>query len=806
MNLLAQDLRYSLRLLLKRPGFTFVAVITLALGIGANTAIFSVVNAVLIRPLPYRQPERLVKVWPQHAPTSVSKAEMVEIREHSQSFDDLAAYSGWSFTLTGGDEPAKLSGARTTASFFALLGVDAELGRTFLADEDQPGHDHVVLLSHGLWQSRFGSDPNIIGQSVTIDGDRHAVVGVLRPGFKFPDNQFPKFNLELIVPAPLDPNDQNDFVAHYLNLVGRLQAGVTVEQAQSEVAAIIHNARAKFARAPDDYGLRAGVTPLQEEMVGDTRSTLLILLGAVGFVLLIACANVANLHLARTTARRREIAIRAALGARRGRIVRQLLTESVLLAIVGGAAGVLLALWGIDLLVALLPGEVPRLNTIGIDGRVLGFSLGLSLLTGVLFGLAPALQASKPDLQAALKEGGKAATAGAGRRLRGLLVVAEVALALMLVIGAGLLIKSFWRRQQVDPGFKAQNVLSLQVAPPASAYEKAERKRVFYRQVIERVAALPGVQAVGGIHLLPMGGSNWNPDVRVEDHPLDDGTEPPAVDWRLVTPGYFEALRIPLVRGRLFTEADREKAAPVAIVNATLAQRYWPNEDPVGKRIRSGFEGKEWVPIVGVVGDVKEQGLDTPTHLEMYRPYSQAPFPSAMTLMVRTDAEPSALASAIRNEVWAVDKDVPLADIQPLARVVSQSLAGPRSTTLLLAVFAGVALLLGAIGIYGVVAYGVAQRTQEIGIRMALGASSGDVLRLVVGQGMRLTVAGLALGTGGALATTRWLASLLFGTSATDALTFASVALLLALVALAACYVPARRAAKVDPMVALRYE
>jgi predicted permease len=806
MNTLWQDLRYSLRLLLKRPGFTLVAVITLALGIGANTAIFSVVNAVLIRPLPFKQSERLVKVWPQQAQTSVSKAEMVEIREHSQSFADLAAYSGWSFTLTGGDEPAKLSGARTTATFFSLLGVDAELGRTFLPDEDQPDRSHVVMLSHGLWQSRFGADQNIIGQAITIDGESHTVVGVLRPDFKFPDNQFPKFNLELIVPAPLDPNDGNDFSAHYLNLVGRLQPGVTVEQAQSEVASIIHNARAKFARAPDNYGLQASVTGLQEEMIGDTRSTLLILLGAVGFVLLIACANVANLHLARTTARRREIAIRTALGARRGRIVRQLLTESVLLALAGGAAGVLLALWGIDLLVALLPAEVPRLNAIGIDGRVLGFSLGLSMLTGVLFGLAPALQASKPDLQAALKEGGKTSTTGAGRRLRNLLVVAEVALALMLVIGAGLLIKSFWRRQQVDPGFKAQNVLSLQVAPPSAAYKDNSRKRVFYRQVIERIAALPGVSAVGGIHLLPMGGSNWNPDIRVEDHPLPDGEELPSVDWRLITPGYFQAMRIPLIKGRFFTEADHEKTASVAIINETLARAYWPNEDPIGKRIRSGFEGKEWVPIVGVVGDVKEQSLDTPTHLEMYRPYEQSPFMPFMTLMVRTDADPAALAAVIRNEVWAIDKDVPLADIQPLAQVVSESISRPRSTMLLLAVFAGVALLLGSIGIYGVIAYAVAQRTQEIGIRMALGASSRDVLRMVIGQGMRLILAGVALGIGGALAATRALESLLFGVSATDALTFAVVALLLALVALLACWIPARRAAKVDPMVALRYE
>jgi putative ABC transport system permease protein len=799
-------MRYGVRILLKRPGFTLVAVITLALGIGANTAIFSVINAVLLRPLPYKQPDRLVKVWPQKPHVSASKAEMGAIKEHNQSFADLAAYSGWSFTLTGGNEPAKLSGARTTATFFSLLGVEAELGRTFLPDEDQPDRSRVAMLSHGLWQSRFGADQNIIGQAILIDGESHTIVGVLPPDFKFPDSQFAKFNLELVVPAPLDPGDKNDYTAGYLNVVGQLAPGVTPEQAQAEVVSIIHNSREKFGRVPDNFGQLASVKPLQEEMIGDTRPTLLILLGAVAFVLLIACANVANLYLARTTARRREIAIRAALGARRRRIIGQLLTESVLLAVAGGAAGVLLALWGIDLLVALLPAEVPRLNVIDLDGRVLGFSLGLSLLTGVLFGLAPALQASSPDLQAALKEGGKSVTSSGGRRVRNLLVVAEVALAMMLVIGAGLLIKSFWRRQQVDPGFKAENVLSLQVAPPSAAYEKGERKRALYRQVLERISTLPGVKAVGGIHLLPMGGSNWNPDIQVEDHPVSDGEEPPSVDWRLITPGYFQAMGIPLIRGRFFTEADREKAASVAIINETLSQRYWPNEDPLGKRVRSGFEGKEWVPIVGVVADVKEQGLDVPTHLELYRPYDQAPYPSAMTLMVQTDADPTALASAIRSEVLAVDKDVPLSDVQPLARVVSKSLTRPRSTMLLLAIFAGVALLLGSIGIYGVVAYGVAQRTQEIGIRMALGASSRDVLRMVLGQGMTLILAGVAIGLGCAVAATRALESLLFGVSAIDPFTFAAVSVLLTGVALVACLAPARRAMKVDPMVALRYE
>jgi predicted permease len=793
-------------MLRRHPGFTLVAALTLALGIGANTAIFSVVNAVLLKPLPFRQSEQLVKVWPEKIRTSVSKAEFVEIRNNSQSFADLAAYSGWSFTLTGRDEPAKLSGARTTATFFSLLGVRAALGRTFLPEEDRADRSHVALLSYGTWESRFGADPNIVGQSVTIDGESHTIVGVLPADFRFPDKEFPKFELELIVPAPIDPTDDEDFTAGYLNVLGRLKQGVTPGQAQAELINIARNARVKFPHMPDDYGQQANVLTLQKELVGETNQMLLILLGAVGIVLLIACANVANLQLARTTARNREIAIRTALGAARGRVVRQLLTESVLLSLLGGAAGVVLAMWGIAVLVSLLPAEVPRLNNIGIDLRVLSFSLGLSVVTGMLFGLAPALSSSKIDLQLALKESGSPAMTGMGGRLRSLLIVAEVSLALMLVIGAGLLVKSFWRLQQVDPGFKAENVLSLQLAPPSTAYAEGDRKRVFYREIMDRVRALPGVKAAGAIHLLPMGGSNWNPNLRVEDHPLPEGTALPSVDWRLITPGYFQAMGIRLIRGRYFTEDDNEKALAVAIVNETLARRYWPGEDPIGKRIRGGFEGKEWVPIVGVVSDVKEQGLDLPTHLEMYRPFAQSPLTSSLTLMVRTDTEPSALAAAIRNEVWAIDRNVPIADVQPLAQVVSESVNARRQTMLMLASFAGVALLLGAVGIYGVVTYSVNQRTHEIGVRMALGATSRDVLRLIVGQGMRVILTGVALGLVGAYLASRALEQLLFGVSATDPLTFAGVTLLLVVVAFLACLIPARRATRVDPMEALRYE
>ena len=800
-----QDLRYGARMLLKNPGVTAVAVITLALGIGATTAIFSVVNAVLLRSLPFQQPDRLVKVWTQKPPTTVSKAEFVEIRNNNHSFDDLAAYSGWSFTLTGRDEPAKLDGARTTATFFSLLGVKAALGRTFLPDEDQPGHSDVVLLSYGSWESRFGSDQNIVGQKITVDGVNLTIVGVLPRDFKFPDNGVSKLGRELIVPAPLDPRDENDFTAGYLNVIGRLKQVVTPEQAQAEVITIASNARVKFPRSPDNYGLAAVVRPLQQELVGDTRLLILVLLGAVGFVLLIACANVANLQLARTTARKREIATRVALGAGRERVIRQLLTESVMLSMLGAVVGVPLALWGIDLLISFLPAEMPRLNEIRLDLRIFGFAFGLSLLTGMLVGLAPALQISKADLQTALKESGRG-TAGAGGRFRNALVVAEVSLTLMLLIGAGLLLKSFWRLRQVDPGFKAENVLSMQLAPPVTVYSEAPRKRAFYGQVIERIKSLPGVNAVGAIHLLPMGGRNWNPKLTVEDHPLPPGAELPSVDWRLITPGYFQAMGIRLVKGRWFTESDNEKAPKVAVINETLARKYWPNDDPIEKQIKSGFEGKNWASIVGVVGDVKEQGLELPTHLEMYRPYEQVSFPSSLILMVRTEADPTALAVAIRKEVWSVDKDVPIADLQPLTQVISESLAARRSTMLLLAAFAGLALLLGAVGIYGVMSYAVTQRTNEIGIRMALGAQTRDVLKLVVRNGMTLTLIGVGVGLAGALALTRLMTSLLFGVAPTDAATFMTVSVGLIVVALLACYLPARRATKVDPLVALRYE
>ncbi len=806
---LLRDLHFGWRSLAKTPGFTAIALLTLALGIGANTAIFSIINAVVLQPLPYPASERLVKIWPEKKVTSISKKDFLEFKNAAASFDDIAAYSGWGFTITGNGDPARLDGARTTSTLFSLLGVNAIVGRTFLPEEDQPGHDKVALLSYGLWQSRFGGDRRIVGESITIDGESRTVIGVMPQGFNFPGGR----TSDLWLPATLDPRDKDDFAAGYLTLLGRLKTGVTTAQAQAEIAAIARQLRAQNSTLPAEYGGNARVISLQTDMVGEMRTTLFILLGTVALLLLIACANVANLQLARTSTRQRELAIRAALGASRGRIVRQLLTESCLLAFLGGLAGLLVAWVGLDLLLALVPAETPRLSEIAISRPVLFFSLGISLLAGVLFGLAPALQISRPDLQAPLKEGGRVSADGiGGRRLRSSLVVLEIALALMLVTSSGLLIKSFWRLQHVDPGFDPSQVLSFQLSPPDFAGDNSEtagaaRARSYYRQVLERLQALPEVESVGGIHLLPMGDSNWDPGLRIEDRPLPAGKSHGTVNWRLVTSDYFGTMKIPLLRGRVFTEGDNETGDRVAIINAALARKYWPNESPLGKRIGSGFEGKgNWATVVGVVGDIKQQALGVETVPEMYRPFFQHPSLPPLTLMVRTSSAPNALAASIRSAVWSIDKNVPITDLQPMTDVVAHSIAQSRSSMFMLSAFAGIGLLLGLIGIYGVISYSVAQRTQEIGLRMALGAQPNDVLRLVIGQGLKLTLFGVAAGVAGALAVTRLLSSLLFGVSATDPAIFALIAGLLSIAALLACYFPARRAMRVNPIVALRCE
>lgn len=807
LETILQDTRYGLRALTKNRAFTLAAVLTLALGIGATTAIFSIIHAVVLRPLPFADPDRLVILWPVKQKTSSSKADYVELKKEARSFDDIAAYSGWGFTVTGGGEPVKLDGARASSNLFSVLGVGAARGRTFLPSEEQPGGDKVAVLSHGLWQSRFGADETIVGQRIAINGEDHTVVGVMPRGFNFPVG----VSRDLWVPATLDPAKEDDYGAAYLTLIGRLKRGVSANEAQAEIASLSGLAGRRKPGAANDHGRDAKVNSLQAETAANARPTLLILLGAVGLVLLIACANVANLQLARTAGRQKEFAIRAALGARRARLVRQLLTESLLLSVLGGAAGLVVAYWGLDLLLALFPADTPRLNEVAISRQVLGFALGVSLAAGAIFGLAPALQAAAPNLEPFLREGGRGSAGGAGGRLRSLLVVSEVALALMLIVSAGLMIKSFWRLQQVDPGFEVGNVLSFQLSPPPFAPpgspEGPARARVYYRQALERLATLPGVESVGGIHLLPMGDSNWNPGLRVEDRPAPAGAESGSVNWRLVTPDYFRTMNVPLLKGRAFNHADNERGAAVAIVNETLARKYWPGEDPLGRRISTGFEGKDkWATVVGVVGDVKQQGLGAQTEPEMYRPYEQHASLPPMTVMVRAAADPAALASSVRSAVWSVDKNVPVDDMQPMAEVVARSISRPRSTTLVLAAFAGVALALGVVGIYGVVSYAVTQRTQEIGVRIALGAREADVIKLVVGHGLRLVAAGIGIGLAGSLAVTHLMSGLLFGVTATDPATYVSVAALLTVVALLACYVPARRAAKVDPLVALRAE
>jgi len=805
LETLMQDVRYGIRMLRKNPGFAAVAVLTLALGIGASTAIFTVINAVMLRPLPYAHPERLAMLWPQQPMVSVSKAEFAEFRKQSRSFETVAVFTGWSFTITGKGEPEELPGARATTSLFATLGVRPLLGRTFLPEEDQAGHSRVAVLSYGLWQRRFGSDPSVIGQAATIDGISDTVVGVMPPGFAFPTR-----SAQLWLPAPLDPTDRNDYSAHYLMMIGRLKERVLLKQAQNELRTIARRLHQDDPKDyADNYGRDATAVTLLDHLLGDAPRALLVLLGAVGFVLLIACANVAGLLVARSTGRNKELAIRSALGASRGRVARQLLVESLLLALAGDAAGVLFGAWGLRALIAALPADTPRLSEISLDGRVLCFSLGITLITGVLFGLAPVIQASRQDVNASLKDSGRSTNAApAPRWLRGILAASQVALALVLVIGAALMIRSFSRLSHVDPGLNPGHLLSLRVSPPDSLYPGAdfEHKRAFYHQILEQIRGLPGVESVGAIHLLPFGDSNWNPSLEIAGRPVA-AAGLPEVDWRLVTPYYFRTVGTPLLRGRFLTPSDQENTEPVTLINSTMARRFWPGEDPIGEHVRTGFDGKDtWVTIVGVVGDVKDHGLGVETRPQMYRPYDQRPWATSVTVMVRASLDPLQLANTVRHKVWAVDKNVPVSDVQTMERVISGSVAEPRFHTLLLSMFSATALMLAAVGIYGTMSYAVVSRTHEIGLRMALGAGKTEVLRMVIGRALTLALMGVATGLVMAVGLTRLMSGLLYGVRPTDPATFGGVAILLTAVSILASYIPARRAMGVDPTVALRHK
>jgi putative ABC transport system permease protein len=815
MTNLAQDLKYALRVLRKSPGFTAAAVVVLALGIGANTAIFSVVNAVLLRPLPYQDSSRLVQVW--HVPPpksfpgmtrfSVSAANYVDWEKQNHIFEQMAIYSFASLNLTGGDQPEVLQGASVSPDFFSALRSQPLLGRTFVPDEDHPGHDHVVVLSHSLWKSRFAGNPNIVGQDIDFDGQHYTVLGVMKPDFRFPD--WARFW------TPMAWTDEQRAVRgeHHFLVIARLKPGVALPQAQAEMDTISTRLAQQYPE--DDKGWGAVVVPLREEMVGDVRPALLILLGAVAFVLLIACANVANLTLAKTFARRKEIAIRAALGASRARVLQQSLAETVVLSLAGGALGLLLANAGTSIITNFLSSSLPRSAEIGLDAWVLAFTLVISLLTGIVAGLAPAFRLTNTDLNETLKQGsGRGGSDSGGTRVRSLLVVSEVALSLVLLVGAGLMIRSLWMLRAVNPGFDPSNVVTMTVVVPRTKFSFPLQQVQFFEAALTRIRALPGVDSAGVIDDLPLNGDGSHQPIVIEGRPVTQMSEQPEVDVRLISPGYTHALHVPLRRGREFNAADTADRQPVVLISETLAQRFWPNEDPIGRHLTMTFSSAKPSEIIGIVGDVKQDGLDVSAPAAtLYVPLSQLSLPSIgswnsfpMSLVVRAISHPASLVSTVTNAIHEVDRQTPVVEVATMDQLMTNSVSQRRFNMLLFAAFAGLAVLLAAVGIYSVLAYAVRRRVREIGIRMALGAQISDVLRLVVVEGMTPTLIGMAIGVAGALALGRVLSTLIYGVQASDPLTFVGVSAILAVVALLASLIPAFRATRVEPIKALREE
>ena len=794
------DLRYGARLLFRSPSVTAIAVLALALGIGANTAIFSVVSAVLLRPLPFRQPDRLVTIRIENQQRNIRTAfgpyaDIAEWRQQARSFESLAAYSPVSVNLTTSGEPERVSIWKVNAGFFRLLGAGMVLGRDFRPDEDQPGAAGVAILSYVLWQRRFASDPGLLGKPLLLNGVPYTVIGILPRGFRVEDQ-----TVELY--APLALSTARAGMQFSCGLYGRLKPGISVERAQAEMDTIVPRVEKQFPRPIN--GWRAHVWGLREFMVRDVRLNLIVLWAAVALVLLIACANVANLLLARAGARQREIGIRAALGAGRARVVRQLLTESVLLALLGAVFGLVLAYWGVAALSAVATESYPMLKQSRLDLPVLGFTAAIAIATGLLFGVAPALAASRADLQATLKEGGRGSSAGWGnRRLRGLLVVGEVAVALLLMIGASLMIRSLLKLQDLNPGFDPEGVLTASVNLPPAKYAN-NSAAAFFQRLEQRLAAMPGVTAAGTTTVLPLSGTNTGVGLLIEGRPVSGPSDVPILWARIVSPAYFQAMRIPLRKGRVFDERDTESAQRVIIVNETMARRFWPGQDPIGKRVGSGAP-KDWMPVVGVVSDVRHMSLAQEPDVEIYFPFAQRP-QTAMKVAVRTASDPLRFAPSLRRAVLELDPDQPVSRVASMEQNLMDSLAPKRLSTFLLGIFAALALALATIGIYGVISYSVACRKHEIGVRMALGARRGDVLRMVVAQGTELALLGVTAGLAASFGLTRVIRSLLFEVKATDPLVFAGVAILLTAVAALASYIPARRAARVDPMIALRYE
>ncbi len=802
MEQLIKDIRFGVRSFLKRPGFLVIAIATLAIGIGGTTAMFTVVNSVLLWPLPFPEPERLV-LFEANNPkqgitvSNMSVLDVADWRQQSQSFEQIAAFSSGGSLLSAGDETERVRAAGVTAEFFPVLRTNPTHGRTFLPEDMHENSPGVVLISHALWQRRFGGTADVVNSTVIVGGQSCAIVGIMPPGFDYPADA------ELWAPLALNPaTEPRD--NRYLSVVGRLKPNASMSQAQIELDTINQRLAQSYVETNSGWGVR--LTELRERMVRNLRPSLLILLGAVGFVLLIACANVANLLLARAAARQKEIALRMAIGASRSRVVRQLLTESVLLSVVSGLLGFALSIWLIKLLIAITPPNTPRMDEIGIDMRVFAFTLTVTVLSGILFGLFPALQTSRPNLNEMLKDTGARGSESGGRnRVGSLLIVSEIALSFVLLAGAGLLIKSFINLRQIDPGFNGDNVLVVRVTLPPGKYASGAPRAQIYRHLMDRVKATPGVLSAGAVLSLPLGGDAFNlgRGVLPEGRPASPDEQKNAQHLP-VTPDYFQTLQIPVKAGRVFTDQDDLNSTKVVIINEKLAHELWPGENPVGKRFSIWRDEKFSREVVGVVGDTKGNSLDTEAGTQMYVPYAQDPTWSAMSLVVRTASEPSAFASSVREALRAVDKAVPTYNVRTMDDVVSTSAAPRRVPMLLLSVFAGVAMLLAMLGIYGVTSYYVTQRTHEIGVRMALGAQVLDVLKLILTRGMLLAVVGIGIGFGGAIAVTRYMTTLLFGVKPLDVITFAGVALVLMAVVFIACLVPARRAAKIDPLEALR--
>lgn len=803
MGTVFQDVVYGFRMLLKNPGLTIAAILTLSIGIGANSVIFSGVNAILLRPLPYQHPDQLVMIWEKQPRLNiqegkVSYPDFLDWKRQSQLTQNMAMFSSWGFTLTGVAEPEHLKGAVVSADFFPVLKVKPELGRTFLSEEDQPGAGPSVVLSHKLWQQRFAANRNVIGQPVTLNDKGYTVIGVMPADFEFVPLK------DVGIWAPIGAVAGNDVIenrGYRVNnqVIARLKNGVTPQQAQAEIVSVARRLEEQY---PDtNAGVSASVIGLHEQIVGNVRTVLLIIFAAVTSVLLIACVNIANLLLARSAVRNTEMAVRVALGASRGRIIRQLLTESVLLALIGGTIGLLIAFLGTKLWIVISPESIPRVGETSLDLRVLAFTFGLSTLTGILFGLAPALQASKPNLNETLKSSTRGSTANRNR-LRSLLVVSEVALALTLLVVAGLLIRSFLRLQQVEPGFNSKNVLTMQIALPQPRYPGEEQQVSFFQQLLQRIEALPSVESAGTVNSLPLSGQGAGISFQIAGAPPAAPGEQLNTQYRIASPNYFSAMSIPLLRGRVFTERDDLKAPGAVIINQAMARRYFPHEDPLGKRIGFGG-GPFWCEVIGVVGDVRHYKLASEPQPEAYLSSFQDPW-RYMTLVIRTTNNSNSIIGQVRTEILAVDKDQPVYNIRPMEEVLSNSVAQPRFNLWLLGIFAVVALLLAVVGIYGVMSYLVVQRSREIGVRLALGADPKQILKLVVGQGMILTLLGVVVGLVAAFALTRTMSSLLYGVTATDPITFILVSLIMLGVAVVANLIPAHKATKVNPLVALR--